>query len=69
MDVSDWIALGALAVAAVGPAAATLRGSGKREGKLDAAIEQLTGIAADHEDRLRGGGLLPADVRHPEVDG
>jgi hypothetical protein len=69
VDVSDWIALGALAVAAVGPAAATLRGTGLREGKLDAAIEQLTGIAADHEARLRGGGLLPADVRQLEVEG
>ena len=57
MHASDWIALGALAVAAVAPTAAMLRSGGRREGKIDAAIEQLTKITTDHEDRLRGGGL------------
>jgi hypothetical protein len=57
VDAPTWIALGALAVAAVGPAAATLRSGGRRDGKIDAAIEHLTAIAADHEDRLRNGSL------------
>lgn len=57
MDAPTIISLGALAVAAVGPVVSNLRGSAKREGKLDAAIEQLTRITADHEDRLRKGGL------------
>lgn len=57
MSVSDWIALGALAVAAIGPSVASLRGGGRREGKIDAALEQTAKILADHEDRLRKGGL------------
>jgi len=57
MDASTWIAFGALAVAAVQPAVTGLRSGGKREGKLDAAIEQLTRITADHEERLRRGHL------------
>lgn len=57
MNVSDWIALGALAVAAVGPSVTTLRGAGRREGKIDAALEQTAKILSDHEERLRKGGL------------
>lgn len=57
MNVSDWIALGALAVAAVGPSVTTLRGVGRREGKIDAALEQTAKILSDHEERLRKGGL------------
>lgn len=57
MDASTWIAFGALAVAAVQPAVNALHSGGRREGKLDAAIEQLTQITADHEQRLRHGGL------------
>ena len=57
MNVSDWIALGALAVAAVSPTVAMLRGSGRHEGKVDAALEQTARILSDHEERLRKGGL------------
>lgn len=60
MNPSTWIALGALAVAAVTPVTMALQGSrrdGQREGKLDASIEMLTGIAQDHEARLRKGRL------------
>lgn len=57
MDASTWVAIVALAVAAAGPAAVTLRGSGRREGKLDAAIVQLTQITSDHEARLRNHGM------------
>lgn len=57
MDASTWIALGALTVAALQPAVTALRSGGKREGKLDSAIEQLTRITADHEARLRRGHL------------
>ncbi len=57
MTVSDWIALGALAVAAVGPALGSIRTGARRDGKIDAALEQLAAITADHEDRLRKGGL------------
>ena len=57
MDVSTWIALGALAVSAVNPALSRLRQDAEREGKLDSAIEQLTQITKDHETRLRKRGL------------
>lgn len=53
VDASTWIALIALAVASLGQ----VRSFGSREGKLDAAIEQLTTITADHEERLRKGSL------------
>ena len=56
MHASDWIALGALAVAAIGPTAMTIRVGGRREGKIDAVLEELQKITADHEDRLRKGG-------------
>lgn len=57
MDPATWIALGALAVSAVGPTVTTVRQGAKREGKLDGAIEQLTRITSDHEARLRKGRL------------
>lgn len=57
MSVSDWIALGALAVASVGPTLTQLRGAARREGKIDAVLEELKKITADHEDRLRNGKL------------
>lgn len=57
MDPATWIALGALAVSAAGPTVTTLRQGAKREGKLDQAIQQLTQIADDHEQRLRKGRL------------
>lgn len=57
MSLSDWIALGALAVAAIGPTMASARSSGRRDGKIDAALEQTAKILTDHEDRLRKGGL------------
>lgn len=58
MNASTWIALAALAVAAFGPVASNLAAGGRRDGKIDAAIEQLTRITADHEARLRRGRLL-----------
>lgn len=57
MDSSTWIALGALAVAAFGPVASQLVAGARRDGKIDAAIEQLTRITTDHEARLRKGRL------------
>jgi hypothetical protein len=57
VDVSDWIAFGALAVAAIGPFLSSYRIGAQRDGKIDAAIEQLTSITADHEERLRKGRL------------
>jgi hypothetical protein len=60
VDSSTWIAVGALAVAAVSPVTAALQSSrqeGQREGKLDSAITRLTEIAEDHEARLRKGRL------------
>jgi hypothetical protein len=57
VTVSEWIAFAALAVAAVTPAAAAVRSAGRRDGKVDAVLEQLAAIAADHEDRLRRGRL------------
>lgn len=57
MSISDWIALGALAVAGLNPALAGIRSGARRDGKIDAALEQLARITADHEDRLRQGGL------------
>lgn len=57
MDASTLISLGALAVAAAGPVVTGLRSGAKRDGKIDAAIEQLTKITTDHEARLRRGKL------------
>jgi len=57
VSISDWIALGALAVAGLNPALAGIRSGARRDGKIDAALEQLARITADHEDRLRQGGL------------
>ena len=57
MDLSTWIALGALAVAALGPVINRLAADARRDGKIDAALEQLTAITADHENRLRKGRL------------
>lgn len=57
MHASDWIAFGALVVAALGPAISTLTRNARRDGKIDAAIEQLTKITTDHEARLRRGRL------------
>lgn len=57
MEPSTWIALGALAVAVVGPALTTIAAGAKRDGKVDAVLEELTKITADHETRLRRGKL------------
>jgi hypothetical protein len=57
MGPSDWIALGALAVAAVGPTLATVRVSGRRDGKIDEVLAELKEITRDHETRLRKGRL------------
>jgi hypothetical protein len=53
MDISDWIALGALAIAALGPTMSSLRITGRREGKIDATLEKLADITGDHETRIR----------------
>lgn len=57
MPLSDWIAFGALAVAAANPALSSMRSGSRRDGKIDATLEKLTDIAADHEERLRNGKL------------
>ncbi len=57
MNASTWIALGALVAAAAGPVTGMLLANAKRDGKVDAVLEQLTAIAGDHEDRLRAGSL------------
>lgn len=57
MNISDWIAFGALVLAAAGPALNQIRLGGQRDGKIDTAIDQLTKITADHEARLRSGRL------------
>jgi hypothetical protein len=57
VDAATWIALGALAVAAIGPAVAMLTSNARRDGKVDAVLERLTKIAEDHENRLRRGRL------------
>lgn len=58
MPVSTWVALGALVVACMSPLLTLLLSSVKRDAKIDVAIEQLTRITADHEERLRKGRLL-----------
>jgi hypothetical protein len=64
VNVSDWIALAAVVIAAAGPSLAHLRAAAHRDGKLDAVLEQLATITADHEARLRKGGLLSAQGAH-----
>jgi hypothetical protein len=57
MTASEWIAFAALAVAAFGPAVSRIRTNARRDGKIDAALEQTAAILRDHEDRLRRGHL------------
>ncbi len=57
MDSPTLIALGALAVAVLNPVITATVSGARRDGKLDAAIEQLTAITTDHEARLRRGHL------------
>lgn len=57
MSTSELIAFAALAVAALGPVISATVSGAKRDGKIDAAIEQLTRITTDHEVRLRKGRL------------
>lgn len=57
MPISDWIAFGALVVAALGPTFGRVSAGGRRDGKVDAVLEELTKITADHEARLRKGRL------------
>lgn len=52
-----WITALVPLLVALGAVAAWLISAGRREGKLDAALEMLTKIADDHEQRLRRGGL------------
>lgn len=53
MSISDWIAFGALLVAAIGPTIDKLRVTGRRDGKLDALIEHYGIELDDHETRIR----------------
>ena len=55
MNTAELIAFGALAVAALGPVISATVSGARRDGKIDAAIEQLTRITTDHEARLRKG--------------
>lgn len=57
MDTSTWIALLALVLAAASPVITRLTSGARRDGKVDAVLEQLTKITEDHEQRLRGGHL------------
>lgn len=57
MNTAELIAFGALAVAALGPVISATVSGARRDGKIDAAIEQLTAITTDHETRLRRGKL------------
>lgn len=57
MNTAELISLAALAVAALGPVITTAVSGARRDGKIDAAIEQLTKITTDHESRLRKGRL------------
>lgn len=57
MNTSELIAFAALAVAALGPVISGAVAGARRDGKIDAAIEQLTRITTDHEARLRRGKL------------
>lgn len=57
MNTAELISFGALVVAAFGPVISSLVSGAKRDGKIDAAIEQLTKITTDHEVRLRRGRL------------
>lgn len=57
MNASELISMAALAIAACSPVISAAVSGARRDGKLDAAIERLTAITADHEDRLRKGSL------------
>jgi hypothetical protein len=48
-----WAAVLVAVVAACGSAATYIWRGGRREGRLDAILERLSGIAEDHESRIR----------------
>jgi hypothetical protein len=48
-----WLSAAVTALMALGAALGVIWRSGKRDGKLDALLEQLTRITDDHEWRLR----------------
>jgi hypothetical protein len=48
-----WAGSIAAMIMSVGAIGGLLWRAGRRDGKVDAAIEQLTSIAKDHEERLR----------------
>lgn len=50
---APWAAIVVSVVIALAASAVYMLREGRREGKLDACLEQLTRIAADHEARLR----------------
>ena len=50
---SGWAAALTAFAALIGTLAGVLIRSGRRDGKIDAVLEQLTRITQDHETRLR----------------
>ena len=50
---APWAAVTVSVIMALAAVAVFLLREGRREGKLDSCLEQLTRIAADHEDRIR----------------
>lgn len=57
MSAADWIAVAAVLVAGASPVVSSAIAHARRDGKVDEVLDRLTGIAADHEGRLRAGGL------------
>ena len=59
-----WLAALVPAAALAGAACGAIWRGGRRDGKIDAVLEQLTKIAQDHETRLRLVELDAAARRH-----
>ena len=49
----EWVLVALAATTAGGGALGYVWRGGRREGKIDAVLERLTGITEDHEDRIR----------------
>ena len=50
---SAWVAAVAALAALIGTCGGVLWSGGRRDGKIDAILEQLASITQDHETRLR----------------
>jgi hypothetical protein len=50
---AEWAAVVISAITALAAVAVAVLREGRREGKLDACLEQLTEIVRDHEERIR----------------